>query len=98
MDRIFFENTTAAIGISTDPVNNHETIVLGEPEEIRQFFRNNTPTDMIFVCDRHLGLIVDDLNRISDNKKFMTMLTDTVKDMAQVLRMLKKTHSTAAVI
>ena len=45
MDRIFFENTTAAIGISTDPVNNHETIVLGEPEEIRQFFRNNTPYD-----------------------------------------------------
>ena len=86
MDRIFFENTTTAIGIYTDPVNNHETIVLGEPEEIRQFFRSNTPTDRIFVCDRHLGMIADDLNRISDNRKFMTMLTDTVNDMATILK------------
>ena len=86
MEKFFYENTSAAIGLYTDAVNNREMLVIGEPQEIRLFFKNNTPNDRIFVCDRKLGLIADDLNRISDNRKFMTQITEISENMAAVLR------------
>ncbi|MDE7279591.1 MAG: hypothetical protein K2N26_07700, partial [Oscillospiraceae bacterium] len=69
-----FSEKIASIGISFDVPNKKENIIIGSPEDVKQYFTTGILSENTDMRTRKLGTLVDEMNALAQS--------DTVSEIA----------------